>query len=322
MLYLATETGLYEIDEAAVTCRKLLDVDSARRVCDLDGTLYCAAEKGLWSSEDNGASWQQVFQPADEKIVTALEISTQGQIYLGTEMSAVFFSPNRGEHWQRSEGLEELPSSSEWSFPPRPDTHHVRWLHSDPGDPRRLYAAIEAGALLRSLDRGISWLDRVEGGPIDTHHLAIHPARPDRVWSAAGDGIFCSEDKGDTWERCEQGLEFSYGWSIAIDSGDPNNILLSVAPGPRQAHSKDSAFSTLYRKPFGTNSWTEVRTGLPSTDEHCAFVLASDPRNPGAFHASSGGQHTYHSLDGGETWHQTLPGKLPSTGRCNDILCL
>jgi hypothetical protein len=33
-------------------------------------------------------------------------------------------------------------------------------------------------------------LDRTADGPRDTHQLWIHPSSPDRLYSAAGDGIF------------------------------------------------------------------------------------------------------------------------------------
>jgi hypothetical protein len=54
-----------------------------------------------------------------------------------------------------------LPSAKEWSFPPRPETHHVRSILPSLRKPNRLHVAIEAGALLRSDDAGATWRDRV-----------------------------------------------------------------------------------------------------------------------------------------------------------------
>src|SRR5260221_601021 len=78
-----------------------------------------------------------------------------GVIYAGTEPSAIFRSEDVGETWRECRGLIELPSAHEWSFPPRPETHHVRWIEPDPHTQGRLFAAIEAGALIRSPDAGV-----------------------------------------------------------------------------------------------------------------------------------------------------------------------
>ena len=92
-----------------------------------------------------------------------------------------------------------LPSSSEWSFPPRPETHHVRWIACHPLEPERLWVAIEAGALVSTIDGGRTWRDRVPGGPWDTHELAIHRKAPDTLRVSAGDGYYESYDAGATW---------------------------------------------------------------------------------------------------------------------------
>lgn len=319
MLYLACKNGLYEVDEESQSWRHLLDVASARRVALHRGRLYCAAREGLWRSSNGGTSWEQIFAATEVSEVTALEVTDGEHIYLGTEMSAVFVTNiDNVTDWQRSGQLESLSSADEWSFPPRPDTHHVRWLKADPTDPQRLYAAIEAGALVRTFDGGRSWQDRVEGSPLDTHHLAIHPRQPNHLWSAAGDGIFCSKDRGDSWAHDEEGLEFTYGWSVAIDSGEPDNIILSVAPGPRQAHDKDSPHSTLYRKPPGS-TWREIRSGLPDRNEHQAFVLTQNRQREGVFYAADCGSRLYRSVDGGANWcHLQIEG-LPETGRCEGL---
>src|SRR5207302_707597 len=81
------------------------------------------------------------------------------------------------------------------------DTHHVRWIEPDPAVSGRVFVAIEAGALVRTLDSGQTWTDRVPGGPYDTHTAATHRLAPGRVYSAAGDGYFESENAGDEWAR-------------------------------------------------------------------------------------------------------------------------
>jgi len=98
-------------------------------------------------------------------------------LYAGTEPSAIYQSSDGGDTWHPLPGLLSLTSAGEWSFPLRPETHHVRQILSDPCFPLRLHVAIEAGALLRSEDGGETWRDRVPGGPKDTHTLAHTGAR-------------------------------------------------------------------------------------------------------------------------------------------------
>src|SRR5205823_11109183 len=139
--------------------------------------------------------------------VTAIAASPAAEnvVWAGTEPSEVWRSSDGGTTWARTRGLRELPSSSEWSFPPKPDTHHVRWIACHPDEPGRLFVAIEAGALVSTLDGGGSWRDRVRGGPYDTHELAIHPDAPQRLRASAGDGYFESEDGGATWSKPRNG---------------------------------------------------------------------------------------------------------------------
>src|SRR5439155_22580080 len=130
----------------------------------------------------------------------------------GTEQSAVFRSEDNGRTWQECTDLSGLPSASEWSFPPRPETHNVRWIEPNPHVAGRLLVAIEAGALIRSRDAGKSWQDRTHDGPRDTHQLVTHLSNPARLYSSAGDGYFESYNGGDTWQRFEEGLRHKYLW--------------------------------------------------------------------------------------------------------------
>jgi hypothetical protein len=71
---------------------------------------------------------------------------------------------------------------------------------------------------------------------------------PDRAWSAAGDGYAKTPDGGDTWTHPQEGLEHRYCWSVAVDPGDPETVLLSAATGPWSAHRPATAESYLYRR--------------------------------------------------------------------------
>ena len=113
--------------------------------------------------------------------------------------------------------------------PPRPWTHHVRWIEPDVNNKEYIFVAIEAGALIKSVDGGKSWIDKAKDGPYDTHTLRTHKKVPQRLYSAAGDGYFESRDYGNTWYRLNKGLEnHTYLYSVAVNSDNPYNIIVSA----------------------------------------------------------------------------------------------
>ncbi|HKF76565.1 MAG TPA: glycosyl hydrolase [Candidatus Dormibacteraeota bacterium] len=283
------------------------DADRPERVwCGTSGV-------GLWATADAGATWEargERLATADLTSVAASPIERAGGspvLYAGTEPSALFRSEDDGRTWRELTALTKLPSQPEWSFPPRPYTSHVRWITPDPHRPGTVYVCIEAGALVRSFDWGETWLDRVADGPFDTHTLAVHRLIPDRLWSAAGDGVFApgrgfnvSRDRGETWERPDEGLGHHYLWSVALDPADPETLLVSGASSPRTAHDASQASATVYRRSAGS-PWQEVRDGLPDPTGTTRAVLAASPAEPGAFYAASN-RGLYRSADAGRTW--------------------
>lgn len=266
-------------------------------------------DAGLFRSTDAGETWEQVPDLAEEA-VTAVAIAPDGTAWAGTEPSAVYRSDDGGRTWTHRPGLRALPSAAEWSFPPRPSTHHVRSIQTAPDDPERLYVAIESGALVRTFDGGETWRDRTYAGPVDSHTLATHPDNPGRVYAAAGDGYFESPDRGDSWTLQEWGLDRTYCWSVALDPADPDRVLLSAAHCSRAAHDADTANAAVYRSVDGGRDgveWDPAMDGLPDSDGLLAPSLAAV--GPGEFLAvHNWGFH--HSVDGARTW-QPLPVEWP-----------
>lgn len=262
--------------------------------------LYCGTfGQGLYKSEDGGTSWRMVGEGIIHAEIMAVAVAHDGTVYAGTEPSAVFRSGDGGESWQSLPGLTDLPSASQWSFPPKPYTHHVRWIEADPNDTYRLYVCIEAGALVYSPDGGESWEDRHPDGPRDTHTLATHPRAPGRLYSAAGDGYFESPDAGESWRSPVEGLSHRYLWGLAVDPYDPETRVVSASRGPMQAHSPRGAESVIYRRGAGA-SWQMCRAGLPGPEGTLSPVLAAAGRAAEFWALTNRG--LYRSRDAGESW--------------------
>ncbi len=297
--------------------------------------VYCGTfDQGLWRSGNAGASWEHVGDGIDSEKVLSVAVSAReqvdgyGVVYAGTEPSALFRSEDRGSTWRELSSLRTLPSAPTWSFPPRPYTSHVRWITPDPLVTGRIFVAIEAGALVRSLDGGETWEDRRPDGPFDTHTLVMHRLAPDRLYSAAGDGFMLpgngfvrSDDGGETWSRPDEGLQYHYLWSVAVSPTDPETIVISASPGPQQAHYPPSAESAIYRRSNG-DQWQHVQAGLPAAQGLLASVLATNEAEPDSFYAGNN-QGVFRSKDAGSTWEK-LAIPWPSgriLGRVNALVC-
>jgi hypothetical protein len=331
-------TKLYfAVDDALVVLST--EGDHARCDCHLEGKavgcvtvdplcpqlVYCGTlGSGLWRSDNGGQSWRPAGKGIPHSRVQSVTVSrservkNRGIAYAGTEPSAIFRSEDACQTWDECGGLTTLPSASEWSFPPRPETHHVRWIEADPHVQGRLFVAVEAGALIRSRDSGTTWQDRTAHGPRDSHQLSIHLSAPERLYSAAGDGYFESRDGGDTWQRFEKGLRHRYLWSIAVDSADADNIILSAAASPWHSHS-EPAESHLYRR-VANSPWQELRHGLPKPAGRHSAVLAAHPSEPGTFFAAWE-RDVFRSVDGGANWHR-LDITWPENRRVNEVCSL
>ena len=98
-------------------------------------------------------------------------------------------------------------------------------LAVDPVYPEHLYAALEVGGVMRSLDAGETWTDcaaqlvelaerrphlrsRIQSdteteGMLDAHALCVSAAKTRTVFLATRMGVFQSSDQGNSWEDLE-----------------------------------------------------------------------------------------------------------------------
>ncbi len=269
--------------------------------------VYCGTfDDGLWYSDDAGVSWQPVETALPHAAVMAVAVSPLeeengiGVVWAGTEPSALFRSADGGQTWEEKVALQAIPSKPTWRFPPRPWTHHVRWIEPDPNVAERLFVGIELGGVMRTLDGGESWEDRKPNAQDDSHTLRTHPQAPGLLYEAAGGGFAESHDGGATWRGDDTGRRHHYLWGLAVDPGDPTTVIVSASPGPRGAHSNEAAAAQLYRR-SGNEPWQPLTDGLPAVQGTRAYLLATNPTAPGVFYAATQ-RALYRSADGGLTW--------------------
>src|ERR1700716_1824427 len=96
--------------------------------------VWCGtAGAGIWRSVDSGATWQAAGSELAAAHVSAVAVSPDervgedGVVYAGTDPSALFRSEDGGATWNELAAMRALPSAPPRTFPPRPETSHVRW---------------------------------------------------------------------------------------------------------------------------------------------------------------------------------------------------
>jgi len=264
------------------------------------GRAFCGTVGGGgFRSGDSGLTWSSAGLFG--KHVTSLATSNAEPDVLraGTEPIEIWVSRDGGTTWETTSSVLTLPSSDQWAFPPRPETHHVRWFACHPKESGLFWAAIEAGALIFTTDGGATWRDRVPGAPRDTHELAIHPDLPDTLRAAAGDGCFESRDGGRSWTRPTEGLEVAYFRSVTIDPGDPEVVVASAASRPRSAYVAGYSDGRLYRRQ-GSGAWQRITAGWPAPPGTIAPLLASGSEAHAIWAADERGVHL--SRNSGLAW--------------------
>jgi len=279
----------------------------------------CAMRNGLWRSEDAGATWRQVGDGITRPIVTVADVSRaersggHGAVYVGTRLSALFRSEDGGRTFRECPAFLEIESRPRWSFPPEPDTHHVRSLLADPSQAGLVLAGIELGGVVRSTDDGATWEDQKPNADLDPHTLIGHLAAPRRVYIGGGAGYSESFDGGATWRRFHDGLGHCYCFDLVVDPGDPGTMVISAGNDPFTGHGVPGfgrAWSTLYRREQ-EGPWAEITDGLPERDGTAMGLLAASADEPGAFVYVTVPGELYQSNDRGVHWER-MPVEWPA----------
>jgi photosystem II stability/assembly factor-like uncharacterized protein len=279
--------------DGKATAEPVLEGVAAQTVAaDADRVLVGTRGAGAFLSNNRGRNWERVELPENDVLSVAIG-AADGALYAGTEPSRLFVARD-GERWHELEALQDIPSRREWSFPPRPWTHHVRWIAPDPHRAERLLVGIELGGLMYSDDGGETFSDHRPGAKRDAHTIAWHPHVEEWAYQAAGDGAAFSRDGGLTWEPADTGRDLPYCWALATDPTDPEHWYASAASDPWTAHAGMGARGRLYH-------WNGSWRPLPLPGESMPYALAT---LDGELIVGTADGRILQSGDGGESWKQ------------------
>lgn len=150
---------------------------------------------------------------------------------------------------------------------------------------------------LVSTDGGASFTPRRSGlAAMETTALAFDPNIQSLVYAGTLQGLFRSNDGGQTWTPA--GLDNYQVRQIAVDPAHPGTVYVATD-------------GILFRSSDGGDTWMSLMSGYPGTPAYTAFLsIAVDPAGSGTVYVVAGdngsgigvGQPVYRVTEDGATW--------------------
>jgi len=289
----------------------------------------------LRSSDDFGKSWTNPQQapirfPSD----TGISLKNIWQIALGrpeepnvlfcgVEPAALFESRDSGETWTLVRGLFDHPHRPRWV--PGNGGLALHTILLDPAENQRMYVAISSGGVYRTNDGGRSWTAQNQGiramfmpnrypefGQC-VHKIAMHPARPERLFLQNHWGLYRSDDGAESWLDIANGVPSDFGFAMLVHPRNPDCVYAIPVESDQFRCACDGRLR-VYRSRNSGDSWEPLMRGLPQKRAYETVLrdaMIADSCDPvGIYFGTRSGQ-LFSSLDDGRTWQKILDG-LPS----------
>ncbi len=265
------------------------------------GRITIGTEDGVWRSDDAGDSWRRLSAPKPEFAVWSLADHPRepDTIFAGYEPCAIYRSTDDGSTWQRLPVKVTFPAISDHPDIPK----RVISIAVDPANPDEIYASIEVGGLLRSLDNGQSWSNLIEGlyideGSVDIHSVVVSPKLPGQLTDCHALWHLSQSRSGLALERSE-GSASSPDRLLLPEAGlrsrRPRHTL-SRQPGTISMETRAHCSSVATMAPLGNRRMS----GIPL--KTTIFGLAVNPNRPDHVFCSSKIGQVLHSSDRGRNW--------------------
>jgi len=250
-----------------------------------DATPESLADPGKYSDD-----WRANGPPGGDVRSLVVDPSNPDRFYLGTLDAQIYTSLDAGKSWELLYNFNK----------PKLFVDHII---VDPRDPKTLYVAAhrhkEAGGFFKSTDGGRKWRESPELKNEALHSLTQSEANPDVLVAGTFNGIFRSDNSGDTWTQLPTyntpGLV--HVESLAIDPRTVNTIYAGTWYLP-------------YKSTDGGQTWRNIKNGI--IDDSDIFAIDIDPRDPNHIIASAC-SGIYESKNGGDLWKKVQG--IPSQSR-------
>ena len=236
-------------------------------------------------------------------------------VYAGAQDAALFRSTDSGQTWQEMVGLRGHPTAPQWQ--PGAGGLCLHTIIIGPADPSRMFVAISAAGVFRSVDAGETWRPANHGLSSEgvlpdpdadvghcVHRIALHPSRPDVLFMQKHWDVMRSDDAGNSWHDVGEGLPSDFGFCIDVHAHEPETVYV-VPITSDSLHYPPEGKLRVYRSRTGGHEWEPLTKGLPQQNCYVNVyrdAMAVDSLDPcGVYFGTTGGQ-VYASADAGDSW--------------------
>ncbi len=299
-----------------------------------------AATHSFWgtllrSSDDFGKTWTNPqeanikFPPdcgAALKNIWQISLGRDSEphtLYCGVEPAALFSSHDDGETWSLVPGLFDHAHRPRWL--PGNGGLALHTIVLDPVDPNRMYVAISSGGVYRTDDGGQTWHARNRGIRVVhmpekfpefgqcVHKIAMHPAKPERLFLQNHWGLYRSDDSAANWQDVANGVPSDFGFAMIMHPRDPDCVYILPVESDEFRCTPEGRLR-VYRTRNAGASWEPLTRGLPQKGAYETILrdaLTADSLDPVGIYFGTRNGELYGSVDEGKTWKKILGG-LPA----------
>jgi uncharacterized protein (TIGR03437 family) len=234
--------------------------------------------------------------PPTQVQALTLDPSNPNTLYVAA-IPGVYKSTDGGAQWQLTG--QANPATAPTS---------VLSVAVDPKTPSTIYATTLFAAVYKSTNSGQSY--EIKSLPASNiSQVLIDPVTTTTLYAATGNGVFRSQNGGDTWTALNTGLNrFGGGQPPRVNRlvSDPNNSLILYA---------DTTFGA-YRTTNGGAQWQAINNGLGQASGIEVLTLMIDPASPQTLYAGTAGFNggLYKTVDGGAAWFASNAGLFVLSG--------
>ncbi len=289
-------------------------------------TLFAGSYgRALYASRDLGQNWGRRDQGIGDREIYSLAFQQVGgrpRLYAGTEPAHLFHSDDLGQNWTELLGLRQVPGVEKWTFPGPPHVAHVKDIAFDPRRPDIIYAAVEVGGFLKSVDGGKTWTTTSGLSP-DAHRVWVPPSDPEKIYlvmpttncdETVTAGVCVSQDGGESWVSLTP-RNFRIGYVDPILVHPDNGSLMftgGARTGPGSWRTTHTADSRIARSRDGGKSWEVLNEGLPEHIRGNIEAMAMDVWKGGyALFAGTTDGEVFYSGNEGDHWQKIVQGIGP-----------